>query len=42
MASDHRNLTPNGCQMATEQLYNETVIEEYVISDEPYYLAFGG
>ena len=25
--------------MATEQLYNETIIEEYVISDEPYYLA---
>ena len=24
--------------MATEQLYNETIIEEYVISDEPYYL----
>jgi nitric oxide reductase NorQ protein len=24
--------------MATEQLYNETIIEEYVLSDEPYYL----
>ena len=24
--------------MATEQLYNETIIEEYVIADEPYYL----
>lgn len=24
--------------MATEQLYNETIIEEYVITDEPYYL----
>lgn len=27
--------------MATEQLYNQTIIEEYVISDEPYYLPIG-
>ncbi len=27
--------------MATEQLYNETIIEEYVIEDEPYYLPLG-
>lgn len=27
--------------MATEQLYNQTIIEEYVISDEPYYLPLG-
>ena len=24
--------------MATEQMYNQTIIEEYVITDEPYYL----
>ena len=24
--------------MATEQLYNQTIIEEYVLTDEPYYL----
>ena len=24
--------------MATEQIYNQTIIEEYVITDEPYYL----
>ncbi len=24
--------------MATEQMYNQTIIEEYVLSDEPYYL----
>ena len=27
--------------MATEQLYNQTIIEEYVIADEPYYLPIG-
>ncbi len=27
--------------MATEQLYNQTIIEEYVISEEPYYLPLG-
>ena len=27
--------------MATEQLYNQTIIEEYVLSEEPYYLPLG-
>ena len=27
--------------MATEQLYNQTIIEEYVLADEPYYLPLG-